>query len=94
MPLQSRKSGNTIMFHEKTHSVRKPNKRLRKAFRVIYFVVLWPRKSLPMARTPNFFPGSCPAHLTLQLIFKPLMMRMAITITNPYSILIRKHSPR
>ncbi|KAL7239235.1 hypothetical protein ACSBR2_005180 [Camellia fascicularis] len=61
MPLQSRKSGDTIMFLEKAHSVRKPNKRLRKAFRVIYFVVSLTKKVIANGKNTQFFPRFLPS---------------------------------
>ncbi|KAL7259306.1 hypothetical protein ACSBR1_005237 [Camellia fascicularis] len=59
MPLQSRKSGYTIMFLEKAHSVQKPNKRLRKAFRVIYFVVSLAKKVIANGKITQFLPSLC-----------------------------------
>ncbi|KAI7979366.1 putative calcium-transporting ATPase 13, plasma membrane-type [Camellia lanceoleosa] len=56
MPLQSRKSSDTIMFLDKAHSVRKPNKRLRKIFRVIYFVVSLAKKVIANGKNTQFLP--------------------------------------
>ncbi|THG10712.1 hypothetical protein TEA_025081 [Camellia sinensis var. sinensis] len=72
MPLQSRKSGDTIMFLEKALSVQKPNKRLRKAFRVIYFVVSLAKKVIANAKNtqflPRFLPGPSYVAIDIQAI--------------------------
>ncbi|KAL7239239.1 hypothetical protein ACSBR2_005184 [Camellia fascicularis] len=72
MPLQSCKSGNTIMFLEKALSVQKPNKRLRKAFRVIYFVVSLAKKVIANGKNtqflPRFLPGPSYVAIDIQAI--------------------------
>ncbi|CAL5421817.1 unnamed protein product [Camellia sinensis] len=60
MPLQSRKSSDTIMFLDKAHSVRKTNKRLRKTFRVIYFVVSLAKKVIANGNNTQFLPRFSP----------------------------------
>ncbi|CAL5350378.1 unnamed protein product [Camellia sinensis] len=60
MPLQSRKSSDTIMFLDKAHSVRKTNKRLRKTFRVIYFVVSLAKKVITSGKNTQFLPRFSP----------------------------------
>ncbi|KAL7259308.1 hypothetical protein ACSBR1_005239 [Camellia fascicularis] len=60
MPLQSRKSSDTIMFLKKALSVQKPNKRLRKAFRVIYFVVSLAKKVIANGKNTQFLPRFLP----------------------------------
>ncbi|KAI8021895.1 putative calcium-transporting ATPase 13, plasma membrane-type [Camellia lanceoleosa] len=53
--------GDTIMFLEKSHSVRKPNKRLQKAFRVIYFVVSLAKKVIANGKNTQFLPKFLPS---------------------------------
>ncbi|KAI7998145.1 putative calcium-transporting ATPase 13, plasma membrane-type [Camellia lanceoleosa] len=72
MPLQSRKSSGTIMFLDKAHSVQKPNKRLRKTFRVIYFVVSLAKKVIANGKNTQFLrrfsPGPSYVAIDIQAI--------------------------
>ncbi|KAL7170908.1 hypothetical protein ACSBR2_035714 [Camellia fascicularis] len=69
MPLQSRKSSDTIMFLDKAHSARKPNKRLRKTFRVIYFVVSLAKKVIANGKNTQFLPrfSPCPSDVAIDI---------------------------